>query len=62
MFLLLGMELLQLKQNENKVTLVVHQLKMTCLSETKGYYCTTYTRLTITEEPNSDPLFQPENV
>ncbi len=34
-FLLHGMELLQLVQNENKVTLAVHQLKMTCLSETQ---------------------------
>ncbi len=34
-FLLHGTELLQLAQNENKVTLVVHQLKITCLSETR---------------------------
>ncbi len=35
MFLLHGTELLQLAQNENKVTLAVHQLKMPCLSETR---------------------------
>ncbi len=34
-FLLHETELLQLAQNENKVTLVVHQLKLTCLSETR---------------------------
>ncbi len=34
-FLLHGTELLQLVQNENKVTLAVHQLKMPILSETR---------------------------
>ncbi len=34
-FLLQGTELLQFEQNENKVTLAVHQLKMMCLSEAR---------------------------
>jgi len=57
-FLLDGMELLQVAQNENKVTLAVHQIKILCLSDTKA----AHSRLTMTEEPNSDPLFPPENV
>ncbi len=66
MFLLHGMELLQRAQNENKVALaVVHQLKMSVLlSDTEANAhllldteANTHTRLTLTEEPNSDHLF-----
>ncbi len=47
-------------QNENKVTRAVHHLKMTCFSETQRIlHCT---RLTVTEELNSGPLFPPENI
>ncbi len=56
-FLLHKTELLQLVQNKNKVTLVVHQLKMTSLSEARRLL---HIRLTVTEGLNSKALFPPE--
>ncbi len=53
MFLLHETELLQLAQNENKVTLAVHQLKTTCLSEAWRLHI----RLTVTGVLNSHGLF-----
>ncbi len=54
------MEMLQLAQNENKVTLAaVHQQNAVLIRDTET---TTHTRLTMTEEPLfSNPLFPPEN-
>ncbi len=46
-------------KQKNKVTLAVHQLKMACLLGTRRLL---YIRLTMTEEPNSDHLFPPQNV
>ncbi len=53
-FLLRETELLQLAQNETKVTLAVHQLKTTCLSEA---WRLLHIRLTVTGVLNSDGLF-----
>ncbi len=57
-FLLHGVELLQLAQIENSYTSGAPALNARFIRDTEA---TTHTRLTMTEEPNSDPLFPPEN-